>query len=122
VAKHQFLSDDWFGAVAALVDEHGADGPESVDLVMNIVVTDTPFGEERKLHLTTRSGSGSAGMGLADNADVTITADYDTAKEVFASGHPEAAIELFMAGRAGLAIGAPAVGSTRSRTPTRRRP
>jgi SCP-2 sterol transfer family len=99
VAKQQFLSDEWFAAAAALVDEHGAEGPQSVDLVMNIIVTDTPFGEDRHLHLTTRSGSGSVGSGLSDDADATITADYETAKEVFASGKPDAAIELFMAGR-----------------------
>lgn len=99
MAKHQFLSDEWFTAVAGLVDEHGAEGLESVDLVLNVVVTDTPFGGERQLFIATRSGRGEIGTGHAEDGDVTITADYDTAKEVFASGHPESAVELFMTGR-----------------------
>jgi hypothetical protein len=99
VAKHQFLSDDWFTAVTGLVETHGAEGLESVDLVLNVVVTDTPFGGERQLFMATRSGHGEISTGHAEDADVTITSDYDTAKEVFASGHPESAVELFMAGR-----------------------
>jgi hypothetical protein len=99
VAKHPFLSDEWFAVVEKLVDEHGADAPSQVDLVTNVVVTDTPFGAERHLHMSSRKGRGHVGIGHAPDADATITTDYDTAKEMFTSADPMAGMQAFMAGK-----------------------
>jgi hypothetical protein len=100
VTKYLFLSDDWLSQVARLVDEHGAaEAPGAVDLVMNLTITDTPFGAERLLHLGSTDGRGHWGVGHLDNADLALTTDYETAKEVFVSGDPSAGMQAFMSGK-----------------------
>jgi len=99
VAKHPFLSDEWFAVVEKLVEEHGADAPAHTNVVVNLVITDTPFGDERQMHMGARDGKGHWGIGHADDADVTLTTDYGTAKEVFVSGNPQAGMQAFMAGK-----------------------
>jgi hypothetical protein len=99
VSKHPFLSDEWFAAVEQLVDEHGADAPAGHPVVVNVVVTDTPFGDERHMHMGAKDGKGEMGIGLTDDADVTLTTDYGTAKDVFVSGNPQAGMQAFMAGK-----------------------
>jgi hypothetical protein len=99
VAKHQFLSDEWFVVVQQLVEEHGADAPPQTNVIVNLVITDTPFGDERKMHLGARDGKGEWGVGHTADADVTLTTDYVTAKQVFASGDPNAGMQAFMQGK-----------------------
>ncbi len=99
MAKHPFLSDEWFAVVEKLVEEHGAAAPGAVELLTNVVVTDTPFGSERHLHMSSKGGRGHVGIGLAEGADATITTDYETAKEMFTSGDPTAAMQAFMGGK-----------------------
>ena len=99
MAKHAFLSDDWFAVVEKLVEEHGADAPAHAHVVVNLIITDTPFGDERQMHMGAREGKGHWGIGHADDADVTLTTDYDTAKDVFISGNPQAGMQAFMAGK-----------------------
>lgn len=99
MAKHPFLSDEWFTVVEKLVAEHGADAPAHTNVVVNLVITGTPFGDERQMHMGARDGKGEWGIGHADDADVTLTTDYDTAKEVFVSGNPQAGMQAFMAGK-----------------------
>lgn len=99
MAKHPFLSDEWFGIVEKLVEEHGADAPGHQNVLVNLVITDTPFGEERHMHMGARDGKGHWGIGHLDGADVTLTTDYATAKEVFISGNPQAGMQAFMAGK-----------------------
>lgn len=99
MAKHQFLSDDWFAIVDKLVEELGADAPAHADLVMNLVVTETPFGAERHLHVGARGGRGHWGIGHVPDADLTVTTDYETAREILLSGDPQAAINAFFEGK-----------------------
>ncbi len=98
MAKSEFLSDEWFTAVTALMEEHGADAPTTQNMVLNLVVTDTPWGE-REMHMGARDGKGEMGQGLDDAADVTLTTDYATAKDVFISGNQQAGMQAFMAGK-----------------------
>ena len=97
--KYAFLSDEWFAEVSKLVDEHGADAPSPNPVVVNIVVTDSPFGDERHMHMGAKDGKGEMGIGLVDDADVTLTTDYGTAKDVFVSGNQQAGMQAFMAGK-----------------------
>jgi hypothetical protein len=99
VAKYAFLSDEWFGEVEKLVAEHGADAPAGNPVVVNVVVTGSPFGDERQMHMGAKDGKGEMGVGLVDDADVTLTTDYDTAKDVFVSGNQQAGMQAFMAGK-----------------------
>jgi hypothetical protein len=99
VAKYQFLSDEWFAIIDQLVEEHGADAASSTDILMNLTITDTPFGAERQLHMGAEDGHGLWGPGHADGADLQLTTDYATAKDVFVSGNPAAGMQAFMSGK-----------------------
>jgi len=103
VTRHPFLSDEWFTAVDQLAQEHAtalASLETSVDVVVNAVVTDTPFGPERRLHLGTRDGRAEWGPDHVEDADLTVTTDYATAKEIFLAGDPTVALQAFLAGKA----------------------
>lgn len=99
MSKHPFLSDEWFAVVEKLVEDHGAEAPAHQSVIVNLVITGSPFGDERHMHMGAREGKGHWGIGLLDDADVTLTTDYDTAKEVFVSGNPQAGMQAFMAGK-----------------------
>ena len=99
MAKHEFLSDEWLTTVSKLVEEHGADAPPQANVMVNLVITGTPFGDERQMHMGARDGKGEWGVGHTDDADVTLTTDYGTAKDVFVSGNPQAGMQAFMAGK-----------------------
>jgi hypothetical protein len=99
VAKHQFLSDEWFAIVDQLFEDHGAAAPPGTDVVVNLTVTDTPFGGERHMHIGARGGRGHWGIGHDTDADVTLTTDYETAREVLISGDPQAGMQAFMVGK-----------------------
>jgi hypothetical protein len=99
VATYPFLSDDWFVAVREVVDAQDIDIPPHAELTMNLVVTETPFGEDRRLHVGARDGKADWGIGHATDADLTLTTDYATAREIFISGNPQAGMQAFMDGR-----------------------
>jgi hypothetical protein len=100
LTRHPFLSDDWLREVDRLVEEHGGgEAPSGVEVLMNLTITDTPFGAERLLHLGSTGGRGLWGQGHVDDADLTLTTDYATAKEIFVSGDPSAGMQAFMSGR-----------------------
>ena len=97
--KLPFLSDEWFAVVEKLVEDHGAEAPAHANVLVNLIVKDTPFGPERHMHMGTQDGKGHWGIGLADSPDVSLTTDYGTAKEVFVSGNPQAGMQAFMQGK-----------------------
>lgn len=99
MAKHPFLSDEWFAIVEKLIEDHGASAPGAQDITVNVTVTDTPFGAERHMHMGSQGGKGHWGIGLVDNADIGLTTDYETAREVFISGEPQAGMQAFMTGK-----------------------
>ena len=71
--KHPFLSDEWFAIVEKLVEEHGAETGAHASVLVNLTVTETPFGDERHMHMGNRDGKGHWGIGHLDGADVTLT-------------------------------------------------
>jgi putative sterol carrier protein len=97
--KQPFLSDGWFKEVAALIEQHGNEAPAHQNMKMNLVVTETPFDADRQFHMGAEGGKALFGPGLLEGADVTLTTDYATAKDVFASGNPQAGMQAFMAGK-----------------------
>jgi SCP-2 sterol transfer family len=99
VPTYQFLSDDWLTAVRAIVDARNVEIPPHAELTMNLIVTETPFGEDRLLHMGAHEGYADWGSGLDDNADLTLTTDYVTAREIFISGNPQAGMQAFMDGK-----------------------
>ncbi len=99
MSKHPFLSDEWFAIVGKLIEDHGADAPAHANMVMNLTVTDTPFGAERHLHMGTADGKGRVGIGHDAAGEITITTDYETAKQIFVSGDPQAGMQAMMSGK-----------------------
>ncbi len=99
MAKHQFLSDSWFDEVHTLVETHGTGETPGQDIMVNLVITETPFGDDRQIHMGSQGGTAQWGQGHADAADVTLTVDYATAKDIFVSGNPQAGMQAFMQGK-----------------------
>jgi hypothetical protein len=99
VAKHPFLSDEWLAAVDVLVDTHGTQTVPGTAIVMNVTITDTPFGLERELHVGAADGHGQWGLGHVEHADITLTTDYATAREIFLTLDPAIGLSAFLDGR-----------------------
>jgi SCP-2 sterol transfer family len=99
VAKHPFLSDAWMDEVRRLHDAAGGAAPEGADIKMNLTITATPFDGDLPIHMAVSGGRADWGKDHVDDADVTLTLGYDTARAIFVDGNPQAAIEAFMAGR-----------------------
>ncbi len=99
VTKHPFLSDAWFDEVRRLHDAAGSAAPEGAEIRMNLQITTTPFDGDLSMHMAAAGGRADWGKGHLDDADVTLTLAYGTARAIFVDGNPQAAIEAFMAGR-----------------------
>lgn len=99
MTKHPFLSDGWFAEVRRLHDAVGGAAPEGADIQMNLMITGTPSDGDLPMHMSVADGRADWGKGHLDEADVTLTLGYDTARAIFVDGNPQAAIEAFMAGR-----------------------
>jgi hypothetical protein len=99
--RFPFLSDDWLAAARKIREEYGILDEGVPDNVrMNQVITEVPFGSGTiNSHVDTSSGSLEMDIGHLDDADVTVTLDYDTAKAVFVDGTVSAAMAAFMAGK-----------------------
>lgn len=91
---HEFLSDEWMDALEAIRDEAPEPPAAAKDIVINLVVTDCPFGE-REAHLA----AGQFERGHHDDAPTTLTVPYDIAKSLFVAGDPQAAMQAFMSGQ-----------------------
>ena len=99
MTKHPFLSDPWFDEVRRLHEAAGGAAPEGADIRMNLMITSTPFDGDLAMHMAVSGGRADWGKGHLDDADVTLTLGYDTARAIFIDGNPQAAIEAFMAGK-----------------------
>jgi putative sterol carrier protein len=99
VPAFPFLSDDWLAAVRRIVDEHNLHVAESANVTMNVVVTDTPFSDDRRLHIAVQHGNADWSAGTVDGADLTLTTDYASARQIFLTGDPQAALQAFMEGK-----------------------
>jgi putative sterol carrier protein len=99
VPVYPFLSDDWLAEVRRIVDEQRVEVSDGANLKVNLVVTDTPFGDDRQLHLWFEQGAANWAPGHVDDADLTLTTDYVTARDVFLTGDPQAALQAFLEGK-----------------------
>jgi len=101
VAKYPFLSDEWMEAAKAIRDEFADRAvPPAHAVRMNQVVTDVPFGDGTfNGHLDTSGGEAVMEVGHLENADLTVTTDYATAKAITVDGDQQAAMQAFMSGK-----------------------
>ena len=101
--KYPFLSDEWMAEARAIRQELKPDmtTPSQAQVIrMNQIVTDVPFGSGTiQSHLDTSSGELDLEFGHLENADVTVTLDYATAKAILVEGNPQAAMQAFMTGK-----------------------
>jgi hypothetical protein len=96
---HPFLSDEWLVEVRRILEDGTAEVPAGTDIRMNLVVTDTPFGADRELHVVTADGRTEWDLGLVERPDLTITTDYATARELFIGADLQAALGALTEGR-----------------------
>lgn len=96
---HPFLSDEWIAAARKIREEFKTDVPAGGTAVkLNQVITGVPFGDGTlNAHLDTSGGELEMEAGHLDDAEVSITLDYETARAVFLD--PQTAIQHFMAGK-----------------------
>jgi hypothetical protein len=99
VNRYPFLSEGWFAEVRRLHEAYDNAVPPAAAIRMNLVITDTPFGGDLPIHMTAEGGQADWGEGHLEEADVTLILGYETAREIFVGGNPQAAIEAFMAGK-----------------------
>ncbi|MBM3718620.1 MAG: SCP2 sterol-binding domain-containing protein [Actinobacteria bacterium] len=99
--SHQFLSDEWIEAAREIRHKWADRVPEVPLLVrINVVATKVPFGEGTiHAHIDSSTGRLEMELGALENPDLTITTDYDTARQLFVAQDPAASMQAFMAGR-----------------------
>lgn len=98
---YPFLSQDWIEEARRIRTEHVGGGIAVPAVVrMNQIITDVPFGDGPvEAHLDTSSGELVMELGHLEDADVTVTLEYDTARRIFVDGTAQAGMEAFMAGK-----------------------
>lgn len=98
---YKFLSEEWMTAAKKVREEYrGKTAAPAHSVRMNQIITDVPFGEGTvNSHMDTSSGEVEMDTGHLENADVTVTLDYETAKAIFVDANPQAGMQAFMAGK-----------------------
>lgn len=98
---YQFLSDEWIEKAHAIRAEHTVEAPAVGQPVrMNLVVTEIPFrDDDLHAHLDTTRGDLEIDKGHVEEADLTVTVDYLTAKAILVDRNPQAGMQAFMAGK-----------------------
>ena len=99
--SHQFLSESWIEAARDIRHRYSGDVP-AIDVVVriNVITTKVPFGEGSiSAYIDTSNGSLEMELGSIEEADLTVTTDYETARKLFVEQDPTASMQAFMAGR-----------------------
>ena len=101
MAKYPFLSDEWMAEAKKIREEYaGKSTAAPQKMKMNQIITEVPFGDGTiNAHMDSSSGEMEMDLGHIDDAEVTITIDYATAKAIFVDGNPQAGMQAFMAGK-----------------------
>ena len=96
---YPFLSDEWMAEARRIREELRGQVPAGEHPVkLNQLITEVPFGEGIvHAHLDTSSGELELEIGHLEDAEVTITLDYVTARAVFVD--PQSAVQHFIAGK-----------------------
>jgi hypothetical protein len=96
--QHVFLSDEWIEASAAAYADHDVTVPFKIK--MNQVITACPFDDpEVKIFTDTSDGTMRTGKGQLEDAEVTLSTDWETARKIIVEQDQAAAMQAFMAGK-----------------------
>ncbi|MGC9155445.1 MAG: hypothetical protein ACP5HZ_07335 [Ferrimicrobium sp.] len=101
LSQYEFLSPQWLEEFRGITERLGIE-PMRVDVTlrMNQIISGCPFQEEPlKAYLDTSSGVVELDLGELEEADLTVSLDYETAKALFVEFNPQRAIESFIAGK-----------------------
>ena len=98
---HLFLSDEWMLAAREIRSRyHDETMKVPVGVRMNQIITGVPFGEGTvKAYTDTSSGVLDIDLGHLESADVTVTTDYVTARNIFVEQDPNFTMQAFMSGK-----------------------
>jgi hypothetical protein len=90
------MSNAWFDAIVKIRDEIGEIPVNEAikDVVINLVVTDGPDGDQ-EMHMK----AGSFERGLAENAPTQLTIPYEIARNLFVERDEQVAVQAFMSGQ-----------------------
>ncbi len=97
--RYPFLSEEWFAQVRRLHEAYDDAVPPAAAIRMNLMIQETPFGGDLPMHMIAEEGQADWGEGHLDDADVTLILGYETARDIFVGGNPQAAIDAFMTGK-----------------------
>jgi hypothetical protein len=98
---HPFLSDEWMAEARAIRERYAGQTTKVTQVLkINQVVTGAPFGDGTvESYVDTSSGDVVMELGHLEDADVTVTTDYDTAKAIFVEQDAAAGMQAFMSGK-----------------------
>ncbi|MCU1379427.1 MAG: hypothetical protein JWN29_2410 [Acidimicrobiales bacterium] len=101
MATHPFLSTEWIDEARRIHEEYrGRTAPVPVVVRVNLIITDVPFGNGNlDAHADTMAGELEIDTGHLEEADTTLTLDYDTARATLVEQDAQAAMSAFMGGR-----------------------
>ena len=103
MAASAFLSDEWIEQAREIYNEAAANGASDTSmpkLTMNLVLTGVPFQDGTLLaHLDTTSGLFRIEQGALDSAEVKLTLDYATARNILIEGDTQAGMKAFLGGK-----------------------
>ena len=101
MAKYQFLTEEWVAAAKDLREQFEGEAAAPAHVVrMNQIITGCPF-EPSEVHtfMDTSDGTVNTGKGELDNAEVTLTTDWETSRKIIVEQDQAAAMQAFMSGK-----------------------
>lgn len=100
VTAYAFLSDEWIEQARALRARYEDRVPTtSVEVRLNVIVTDIPHRDDLQGHVDSSTGQMLIDKGHIDDPEVTITVDYDTARAAFVTRDQQAVMQAFLTGK-----------------------
>lgn len=99
--SYPFLSEDWLTAAHEIRARYEGRTPKVAAAVrMNLVVTDTPFGDEPiGMFIDTSTGDLILDKGQLDAPDLTMTTNWVTARALLVEQDQAAVMQAFMGGQ-----------------------
>lgn len=98
---YDFLSDEWMAAAREIRERYQGELPEvTIEVRINQVITDVPFGEGViNAYIDTSSGSLDLELGELAEPDAVLMVDYATAKAMVVERDLGIVMQSFMEGR-----------------------
>ena len=94
---HAFLSNEWIDAARGIREKYSDQVPEIPTAIkINLAILEVPFDENTvNAFFDTSSGGLRLELGELDDADATITTDYETAQSLFVEQDQTIASRIF---------------------------